>query len=84
MKVVLNTITNYGGASLKPGNVVDIPLNVAQRWINKGIAHEHKEVVVIPKSTLKIIETKTKTTKPKRVKKSKKNDKSYTQRTDEL
>jgi len=81
MKVVLNTITNYGGASLKPGNVVDIPLNVAQRWINKGIAHEHKEVVVIPKSTLKIIETKTKT---KRVKKSKKNDKSYTQRTDEL
>jgi len=81
MKVVLNCITNYGGANLKPGNVVDIPLNVAQRWINRGIAHEYKEVIVIPKSTLKIIETKTKT---KRVKKSKKNDKSYTQRTDEL
>jgi len=81
MKVVLNCVTNYGGANLKPGNVVDIPLNVAQRWINKGIAHEHKEVVVIPKSTLKIIETKTKT---KRVKKSKKNNESYSERTYEL
>jgi len=59
MKVVLNTITNYGGASLKPGDIIDIPLNVSQRWINRGIAHECKEVAVIPETVKKIVEEKT-------------------------
>jgi len=58
MKVQLNCITNYGGASLKPGDVIDIPLNVSQRWINRGIAHECKEVVVIPETVKKIVEAK--------------------------
>jgi len=45
MKVKLNTKTSYGGQSLKLGDIIDIPLNIAQRWINKGIAHAVKEEV---------------------------------------
>lgn len=43
MKVQLNTVTNYESKSLKLGDVIDIPLNVAMRWISKGIAHPVKE-----------------------------------------
>jgi len=45
MKVKLNVTTNYEGCTFKLGDVIDIPLNVAQRWINKGIAHVVKEEV---------------------------------------
>ena len=45
MKVKLNVTTNYNRQSLKLGDEIDIPLNVAQRWINKGIAHVVKEEV---------------------------------------
>ena len=45
MKVKLNVTTNYEGCTFKLGNEIDIPLNVAQRWINKGIAHVVKEEV---------------------------------------
>jgi len=45
MKVKLNTLTNYEGCTFKPGDEVDLPLNIAQRWINKGIAHAVKEEV---------------------------------------
>ena len=44
MKVQLNTITNYEGKPLKSGDEIDIPLNIAQRWINKGIAHIPEEI----------------------------------------
>lgn len=39
MKIQLNRITNYEGRTLRLGDEIDLPLNVAQRWINKGIAH---------------------------------------------
>jgi hypothetical protein len=45
MKVRLNVTTSYEGRSLKLGDEVDIPLNIAQRWINNGIAHVVKEEV---------------------------------------
>lgn len=45
MKVKLNVLTNYERQTLNAGDEVDIPLNVAQRWINKGIAHVPKEEV---------------------------------------
>lgn len=46
MKVVLNRITNFEGATLKPGDVIAVPLNVSERWINAGLANEFKEVKV--------------------------------------
>jgi predicted double-glycine peptidase len=45
MNVILNVVTNFGGKSLKPGNEINVPLNVAQRWITRGIAHPVKEEV---------------------------------------
>lgn len=45
MKVKLNTATSYNGQSLKLGDEIDIPLNVAERWINRGIAHIVKDIV---------------------------------------
>lgn len=55
MKVILNTITNYEGQSLKLGDGIDLPLNIAQRWINGGIAHPAKEEVKpIVKTEIKI------------------------------
>lgn len=69
MKLILNVTTSYEGKPLKPGNEIDIPLNVAERWINKGIAHPVKEEVKpIMKPKIKF---EVKTYKPK--KKSKKN-----------
>lgn len=51
MKVILNTTTNYEGRTFKLGDEADLPLNIAQRWINKGIAHlpaRSKDVVKPP------------------------------------
>ena len=45
MKVKLNTLTNYEGCTFKLGDEIDIPLNVAERWINKGLAHPAKEEI---------------------------------------
>lgn len=45
MKVKLNTLTNYEGCTFKLGDEIDIPLNIAMRWIAKGIAHPVKEEV---------------------------------------
>lgn len=39
MKVILNSLTSFEGKSLKVGAEADIPLNIAMRWINKGLAH---------------------------------------------
>ena len=44
MKIKLNTTTNYEGCTFKIGDEIDLPLNVAQRWINKGIAHIPAEI----------------------------------------
>ncbi len=58
MKVKLNTTTSYEGKSLQSGDEVDISLNIAQRWINKGIAHIAKEEAKpITKSEVKEIKT---------------------------
>lgn len=46
MKVILNVITYFDGVSLKPGDEIDVPLKVYQRWINRGIAHKCEEVKV--------------------------------------
>ena len=45
MKIQLNTITNYSGHSLKIGDIIDVDLRIAQRWITRGIAHPVKEEV---------------------------------------
>ena len=59
MKVILNTTTNYKGCTLKLGDEIDIPLNVAQRWINRGIAHDVKggvrPVVIVKKPVVEIV-----------------------------
>jgi len=39
MEVILNVITNFEGTSLKPGDEIDVPRKIAERWINRGIAH---------------------------------------------
>jgi len=39
MEVILNVITNFEGTSLKPGDEIDVPRKVVERWINRGIAH---------------------------------------------
>ena len=39
MKVIMNTLTNYQDKILQQGEIVDIELKVAERWINMGIAH---------------------------------------------
>jgi hypothetical protein len=57
MKVQLNVVTNFNGASLRPGNEIDVPLNVAQRWITKGIAHPAK-VKVEPIEPVKEVKVK--------------------------
>jgi len=44
MKIKLNVTTSYEGKSFKSGDEIDIPLNVAQRWINKGLAHIPEEI----------------------------------------
>lgn len=65
MKVGLNTITNYEKRSLKLGDEIDIPLNVAQRWINKGIAHPVKEEVgPVEKVVIPVIKPVVKVTTP--------------------
>ena len=53
MKVVLNRVTSYEGRPLKIGDIADIPLNISQRWINKGIAHVPERV-----SEIKPVEVK--------------------------
>ena len=53
MKVVLNRVTSYEGRPLKIGELADIPLNIAQRWINKGIAHVPERI-----SEIKPVEVK--------------------------
>ena len=63
MKVQLNVTTNFNGASLRPGNEIDVPLNVAQRWITKGIAHPVKiikpvEVKKVKPKSIKIKKAK--------------------------
>ena len=65
MKVQLNTITNYGGQALKPNDIADVPLNVAQRWITKGIAHPVKEEV---KPAVEVKQAKPKVKKDKKIK----------------
>jgi len=51
MKVVLNVVTNFEGTSLKPGDEIGVSQKVAERWINRGIAHypikEQKGEIVI-------------------------------------
>jgi hypothetical protein len=54
MKVQLNVTTNFNGASLRPGNEIDVPLNVAQRWITKGIAHPAKVEPIEPVKEVKV------------------------------
>ena len=44
MKVILNTNTFFEGKALRAGDEIEVNLNVAQRWINKGIAHPVFEV----------------------------------------
>ncbi|GAI25788.1 unnamed protein product, partial [marine sediment metagenome] len=39
MKVILNRDKNLHPNRYKKGDVVNIPDKIAQRWINKGIAH---------------------------------------------
>jgi len=39
MRVILNTNTMFEGIPLSIGTVIDVELKVAERWINKGIAH---------------------------------------------
>jgi len=41
------------------GQIVDKPLNIAQRWINKGIAHVVKESVIPIKEPAKEVEVVT-------------------------
>ena len=43
MKVRLNTNTVFESKVLKIGDIIDVPLNVSMRWINRGIAHEALE-----------------------------------------
>lgn len=44
MRVILNTNTIFEGAVLKAGDELEVDFRIAQRWINKGIAHEVKTV----------------------------------------
>jgi len=37
--VILNTVTSWETKALCPGDKIDIPDKIAQRWINNGIAH---------------------------------------------
>jgi hypothetical protein len=53
MKVILNVSTSFEGKPLKTNDEIDIPLNVAQRWITKGLAHPVIEEV---KPVEKVIE----------------------------
>jgi hypothetical protein len=39
MKVVMNVLTNYQDKILQQGEIADIELKVAERWINMGLAH---------------------------------------------
>jgi len=72
MKVQLNVITSFNGVSLKPGNEIDVPLNVAQRWFSRGIAHPVKaEPKPAPVKVKKSIKVKEAVTKPKKTKKIK-------------
>jgi hypothetical protein len=81
LKVVLNRVTNFEGATLHPGDVINIPLNVSQRWINAGLAHEFKEVKVdIPEEIVfREPDVKPKVKKPRKKRTKKVNDTSYTQ-----
>lgn len=45
MKVILNVLTNFGGMTLKPGDTADMPPDIAQRWITRGLAHLPKEEI---------------------------------------
>jgi hypothetical protein len=65
MKVILNVTTSFEGKSLKPNDITDIPLNVAQRWISKGIAHPVKEEI---KPAVVVKEVKPKVKKEKKIK----------------
>ena len=44
MKVILNTNTFFEGKALRAGDEIEVNLSVAQRWINRGIAHPSFEV----------------------------------------
>lgn len=66
MKVQLNVTTNFNGVSLRPGNEIDVPLNVAQRWFSKGIAHATK--VIKPVEVKKVKPKSTKVKKAKVIK----------------
>jgi len=39
MKLILNVLTSFEGESLKPGDETDVSQKIAERWINRGIAH---------------------------------------------
>lgn len=73
MKVQLNLTTNFNGVSLRAGNEIDVPLNVAQRWFSRGIAHpvkaEPKPAPVKVKKSVKV--KKAVIDKPKKTKKIK-------------
>lgn len=88
MKVVLNTTTSFEGAGLKQGDIVDVPLNIAERWINRGIAHEAPQVKVElsnkVKELIKQSETKEPLIKKQIKRKPKINDASYLKQTDKL
>jgi len=56
MKIILNTATSYEGKPLKIGDMADLPLNIAQRWINKGIAHLPERVEEIKPVEIKVEE----------------------------
>lgn len=73
MKVILNTTTNFEGAALKQGDIIDVPLNIAERWINRGIAHEAPQV----KELIKQSEVKEPLIKKQIKRKPKINDASY-------
>ena len=83
MKVVLNRITNFENATLRPGDVIDVELKIAERWINAGLAHEFKEVKKIADLPEEIVfrepDVKPKVKKPRKKRTKKVNDTSYTQ-----
>lgn len=57
MKVILNVITNFEGKSLKSGDGIDVSRKVAERWINRGIAHypeKQKGNIVLPQKIPKL------------------------------
>jgi hypothetical protein len=68
MKVILNVKTSFNRVPLKPSDEIDVPLNVGQRWISRGIAHPAVQI----KEPKEVKRTEVKSVLVKKEKKSRK------------